>query len=536
MKHRKVKHYGYEFIYGKNDIDKDNPLDEPIPNICKQLIDKMVGEELIPWKPDQLTVNQYDAGQGIPPHIDTHSAFEDAIISLSLGSQVVMEFCHPDGREVSLVLPPCSLLIMKGESRYLWSHGITPRKTDIVTDTRSSLSEDLHENESKGLSSLTLKERGFRISLTFRKVLKDKCDCKFPEKCDLQSFSPPFPESTSEDAIFVPKTDLEAQRLEATHVYQVYDEIADHFSDTRHSPWPKVSKFLQELPPESLVADVGCGNGKYLGVNKSLAMFGSDKSANLIKICREKGYCAIVSDILSLPYRSNSFDACISIAVIHHLSTEERRANAIREILRIAKPGGLVLVYVWAMEQDKDTTSSEKSVAGGKAEKELNDVPLSKDPLFVESVKGNIHPSNEDSIRNHLITSSDKSNKNIDDRKIDSLLMVQKSMATKGGCTVDSKAGNNDRMKIEVNEARNVFQQQDLLVPWHFRGKQEKNQRKSCCDTGNKFASHGEQVYHRFYHVFVEGELEKLCCDVGGNTIVKSYHDKGNWCIILRKL
>ena len=25
---------------------------------------------------------------GIPPHIDTHSAFEDAIISLSLGSQV----------------------------------------------------------------------------------------------------------------------------------------------------------------------------------------------------------------------------------------------------------------------------------------------------------------------------------------------------------------------------------------------------------------------------------------------------------------
>ena len=65
MKHRKVKHYGYEFIYGKNDIDKDNPLDEPIPNICKQLIDKMVGEELIPWEPDQLTVNQYDAGQGM---------------------------------------------------------------------------------------------------------------------------------------------------------------------------------------------------------------------------------------------------------------------------------------------------------------------------------------------------------------------------------------------------------------------------------------------------------------------------------------
>ena len=65
MKHRKVKHYGYEFIYGRNNIDKENPLDDCIPNICKSLVDKMVREGLIPWQPDQLTVNQYDAGQGM---------------------------------------------------------------------------------------------------------------------------------------------------------------------------------------------------------------------------------------------------------------------------------------------------------------------------------------------------------------------------------------------------------------------------------------------------------------------------------------
>ena len=28
---------------------------------------------------------------GIPPHIDTHSAFEDGIVALSLGSQVRIE-------------------------------------------------------------------------------------------------------------------------------------------------------------------------------------------------------------------------------------------------------------------------------------------------------------------------------------------------------------------------------------------------------------------------------------------------------------
>ena len=40
------------------------------------------------WKPDQMTVNEYKPGHGIPPHIDTHSAFEDGIVSVSLGSQV----------------------------------------------------------------------------------------------------------------------------------------------------------------------------------------------------------------------------------------------------------------------------------------------------------------------------------------------------------------------------------------------------------------------------------------------------------------
>lgn len=33
-------------------------------------------------------------------------------------------------------------------------------------------------------------------------------------------------------------------------------------SHTRYKPWPKVEKFLTDLPPCSLVADAGCGNGK----------------------------------------------------------------------------------------------------------------------------------------------------------------------------------------------------------------------------------------------------------------------------------
>ncbi|XP_035227218.1 alkylated DNA repair protein alkB homolog 8-like [Stegodyphus dumicola] len=123
LKHRKVKHYGYEFIYGSNNIDKNKCLDSKIPTICMPHLEKLVALGYIPRVPDQLTVNHYLPGQGIPPHVDTHSAFEDGIISLSLGSQVVMDFSSPEHEVVPVFLPRRSVLIMLGESRYKWKHG-----------------------------------------------------------------------------------------------------------------------------------------------------------------------------------------------------------------------------------------------------------------------------------------------------------------------------------------------------------------------------------------------------------------------------
>jgi tRNA (uracil-5-)-methyltransferase TRM9 len=37
--------------------------------------------------------------------------------------------------------------------------------------------------------------------------------------------------------------------------------------------------------------------------------------------------------------------------MIHHLSTPERRREAIRKIFECLKKGGRVLIYVWALEQ-----------------------------------------------------------------------------------------------------------------------------------------------------------------------------------------
>ena len=142
--------------------------------------------------------------------------------------------------------------------------------------------------------------------------------------------------------------------LQKKHVYEVYDKIAPHFSHTRYKPWPKIEKFLKQLEPGSMVYDVGCGNGKYMGVNPSLFMIGTDRSIGLLKTAQEKGddFQLFSADSLYLPLRSETCDAFISIAVVHHFSTDEQRLRALKELIRITRIGGVGLVYVWAFEQD----------------------------------------------------------------------------------------------------------------------------------------------------------------------------------------
>ncbi|KAF2203288.1 S-adenosyl-L-methionine-dependent methyltransferase [Delitschia confertaspora ATCC 74209] len=150
------------------------------------------------------------------------------------------------------------------------------------------------------------------------------------------------------------------EAYEAQHVHEVYEQIASHFSSTRYKPWPIVERFLKELPDGAIGVDVGCGNGKYLAVNPRVFIVGSDRSTNLIRIAKtHEPHSAVVADNLSLPHPLESFDFAISIAVVHHLSTPERRIEAVKAILELLRRptnangmgAGKALIYVWALEQ-----------------------------------------------------------------------------------------------------------------------------------------------------------------------------------------
>ncbi|XP_042325538.1 probable tRNA methyltransferase 9B isoform X2 [Sceloporus undulatus] len=143
----------------------------------------------------------------------------------------------------------------------------------------------------------------------------------------------------------------EASQLEKQHVHSVYESTATYFSDLQGKAWPRVRQFLLEQKPGSLIADIGCGTGKYLGVNSQVYNLGCDYCSPLVEIARSKGCEVMVCDNLNLPFRGQCFNAIISVGVIHHFSTKQRRIKAIKEMVRVLVPGGQMMIYVWAMEQ-----------------------------------------------------------------------------------------------------------------------------------------------------------------------------------------
>ena len=140
---RRTIHYNYNYDYkNKNKLNKE----KDIPIEIKSIQD--IIENKLNYKFNQVIINEYMPGQGIYEHVDNIELFEDTIVSLSLLSNIVMDFRHTQEFEVpyKLLLEKNSLLILQKDARYLYKHGIAKRKTD---------------NKIK---------RGRRISITFRKV------------------------------------------------------------------------------------------------------------------------------------------------------------------------------------------------------------------------------------------------------------------------------------------------------------------------------------------------------------------------------
>ncbi len=94
------------------------------------------------------------------------------------------------------------------------------------------------------------------------------------------------------------------------------------------------------------ILDAGCGTG---GLMKRLSAFGSmegiDGSDEAIKYARKRGLVVKKASLTKLPFKDNSFDLVTCIDVIYHRGVRDD-LSAIREIRRVLKPGGILILRV----------------------------------------------------------------------------------------------------------------------------------------------------------------------------------------------
>ncbi|CAI5986547.1 unnamed protein product [Closterium sp. NIES-64] len=400
--------------------------------------------------------------------------------------------------------------------------------------------------------------------------------------------------------------------VERDFVHKVYDAIAPHFSATRFARWPKVAEFLLSLPPGSLVLDAGCGNGKYLNgglpippalpsaasvsvsASSSLSMrtssspfpsssstpssstpfppssspssaptrppavlIGCDISPPLVSICTQRGFEAFVADTLSLPLASSRFDAAISVAVLHHLSSETRRKHALREMLRVVRKGGRVLVTVWAREQENPGLLDKWTpLIGRMADKWVGDVEAGggeekggEREGRAGGGLGGIEEERETSNEENACPRRGSAGKEVPGEKGATAGEGMSEESAAGGSgeknpnpelgrggSGEERTGESEQGKVTGEEAS-----QEFLVPWHLPcHRVEIGSAAAAQHVASGFArrdeAKGSVVYNRYYYVFTQGELERLITEIGGASIVESFYDKSNWCVIMEKL
>jgi len=138
------------------------------------------------------------------------------------------------------------------------------------------------------------------------------------------------------------KATQEWERLCSTPIRRIEYMITTHFLD-------------RYLPSIGLILDAGSGPGRYTVdlVRKGYRVVMFDLLPEMLQLGQQKVVEAkmqekvmlVEGNIVTLPYKDNSFDAVISLgAPLSHITDSQARSRAVADIARVVKHGGQVFL------------------------------------------------------------------------------------------------------------------------------------------------------------------------------------------------
>ena len=165
---------------------------------------------------------------------------------------------------------------------------------------------------------------------------------------------------------------------EAERVRRAYARRDELGLDSRYEYWQPANLFIYQareralldllgraglLPATGLsVLDAGCGDGAVLqdflryGAREA-GLHGIDLLPDRVASARARlpGATIETGDVQALPYEEGRFDIIIGFTLLSSVTDPNARRRVAAEMLRVARPGGLVLVYdFWTNPRNRD--------------------------------------------------------------------------------------------------------------------------------------------------------------------------------------
>lgn len=135
-----------------------------------------------------------------------------------------------------------------------------------------------------------------------------------------------------------------------------YTKISAEFSKTREEPWTEFEYFKKYVQKNDEIADIGCGNGRLLKIlGENASYIGIDNNPRLLEEAKKRFPNAkfMYGEMLRLPLFDSSKDIVFCIAALHHIPSKKYRLQALREMARILRRNGLLILMVWNLFQKK---------------------------------------------------------------------------------------------------------------------------------------------------------------------------------------